>query len=560
MASVGTKTNAVFAGLLVLCTAMGAVGFTRVMEVGERGVTVGRTLGPLSNASLTIRADVTRAHLYFEELMAGDDSNRIEDLRALITESDARARTIVTGGESVLGHFEPTNSEAVKAGVAAIEAGLAEFRKAMDERYENRNVGKAGSDADQRFDAEFEKIIDATKVTQAALETEIGETLASMEAEAVSARTSLAGLGVLTLLAAVAGAIFMQVSVGRRLARLADATRRLAAGDVTAPVPSWSTRDEIGALAAATAEFKETLVARGELARRLSAEEAARKHEAEHAMQVLAQSFRSETARYFDDLAAAAEGMNGTVDSMRSVVVVSGERSRSALTNATATADAVTAVRAAADELGASMAEIMGTVNRAGSIIDAAASNARDTDGRIAGLADLAREIGTVVTMIQAIASQTNLLALNATIEAARAGEAGRGFAVVANEVKALATQTAKATETIAAQVDRIQASTDDAVERIRQITGQMSEIDALARAISEAAARQQESTAGIGATVQQAEDTTRAVSTDMNQIGNTVADASRAADGLRSAADAVGRGSGALRRAVDDLLARFAA
>ncbi len=58
MASVGTKTNAVFAGLLVLSAAMGLVGFNQVMRIGERGVTVGRTLGPLSNASLTIRADV----------------------------------------------------------------------------------------------------------------------------------------------------------------------------------------------------------------------------------------------------------------------------------------------------------------------------------------------------------------------------------------------------------------------------------------------------------------------------------------------------------------------
>lgn len=70
-------------------------------------------------------------------------------------------------------------------------------------------------------------------------------------------------------------------------------------------------------------------------------------------------------------------------------------------------------------------------------------------------LVESAKQIGLVVKMISDIANQTNLLALNATIEAARAGENGKGFAVVANEVKALATQAAKATEQITGQIEQ---------------------------------------------------------------------------------------------------------
>ena len=85
-------------------------------------------------------------------------------------------------------------------------------------------------------------------------------------------------------------------------------------------------------------------------------------------------------------------------------------------------------------------------------------------------LNEAAKRIGDVVSLITDIAEQTNLLALNATIEAARAGEAGRGFAVVAGEVKALAGQTAKATEDIAKQIAGMQHATSRSIEAIEAI------------------------------------------------------------------------------------------
>ena len=137
----------------------------------------------------------------------------------------------------------------------------------------------------------------------------------------------------------------------------------------------------------------------------------------------------------------------------------------------------MSAIASAADELASSVQEIERQVSQSNGIAMKAVAEAAQTNVTVKELNETAGRIGDVVKLINDIAAQTNLLALNATIEAARAGEAGRGFAVVAGEVKALAGQTAKATDEITSQIAAMQSATERSIEATNAIERTIREI-----------------------------------------------------------------------------------
>jgi methyl-accepting chemotaxis protein len=200
----------------------------------------------------------------------------------------------------------------------------------------------------------------------------------------------------------------------------------------------------------------------------------------------------------------------------------------------------VSTVAAATEELAASVAEIGRQVVHSSTVANDAVHKAAQTTELVGSLSSAGEKIGEVLRLIGAIASQTNLLALNATIEAARAGEAGRGFAIVAAEVKALASQTAQATEEIASQVSAIQSATGNCVTAIGGISGTISEISSISTTIATAVEQQGAATREIARSVQDA-------AAGTSEVSINVAGASQAADQSRVLADSVLVASGEL-------------
>ncbi|MEP0454122.1 MAG: methyl-accepting chemotaxis protein, partial [Roseibium sp.] len=180
---------------------------------------------------------------------------------------------------------------------------------------------------------------------------------------------------------------------------------------------------------------------------------------------------------------------------------------------------------------------------------------AQDTDRIVTSLDTESQKIGEVVKLITDIAEQTNLLALNATIEAARAGDAGKGFAVVASEVKNLATQTAKATEEISAQIGAVQTNTNQAVDAIREIGNLIGDMTEKMMAVSSAVEEQGASTDEIARSTSEAAQSTGQVSTTMNGMMTVAGEAGTAADHVLSAAKGVAGQAQSLDREVKTFL-----
>jgi methyl-accepting chemotaxis protein len=260
-------------------------------------------------------------------------------------------------------------------------------------------------------------------------------------------------------------ALWVQRTIGRSLVKTEALVRRIAAGDLSAPVQVQGD-DELARLQRQVGEMQVSLrEVVGEVHRGVDAVATA---SSEIAQGNLSLSQRTEQqAANLQQAASAMEQMTGTLRN-------SADSARSA----------------------------NGLVGEAAGVAREGGQKMRQVVATMAEIQAASRKIADIIGTIDGIAFQTNILALNAAVEAARAGEQGRGFAVVASEVRSLAQRSAQAAKEIKGLIgnsnDRIDSGrelVDDAGRTMQSIVQQVERVTVLIGAVTQAS---QEQSSGV--------------------------------------------------------------
>jgi methyl-accepting chemotaxis protein len=572
--SLRTILTTLFGLMAAVVASQGLVAVSKISAVNDKAVSLATDVLPSVSElrelyGLTSRYQIDEAR----HIMASDDATRTELEKGMKTKEENIAKT--------RSKYEPL--------IAADEerTQYQTYARAWDEygRLHQKLLKLSQADRDDEAGALFKGDMYKLSLTIAeSLEKlvifntdeaqEVTDSAADTYREARLFTFVMMGVGLVIAIVAMTFGIF---GIAKPIRKMTEVLLALANGNRAVEIPYIERRDEVGDTARAANTFRDNLVRMEKLEieqREADARAAADRRTAEdrEAAEKQAAAEREEATRkaamvkLANDFEAAVGGIIGAVSSASTELeAAAGALTKTADTTqhlstvvASASEEAsanVQSVASATEEMSSSVREIGRQVHESSKIASEAVKQAQQTDLRINELSMAASRIGDVVKLITAIAEQTNLLALNATIEAARAGEAGKGFAVVAQEVKALAAQTAKATEEIGSQIGSMQMATQESVAAIKEIGGTIARISEISSTIAAAVEEQGAATLEISRNVGEAARGTAQVANNITDVNRGAGETGSASSQVLSSAKSLSSESNRLKAEVGKFL-----
>lgn len=274
----------------------------------------------------------------------------------------------------------------------------------------------------------------------------------------------------------------------------------------------------------------------------------------------LANQFDGSIIDTSDRVGTAVEELSASAIALVEIANATSEDAHHMRERSLASTSSVQHVAVAAEQLDQAISEVAEQIQANLGHITEVGDAARASEASMTLLVQRAGGIGEIVTAISDVARQTNLLALNATIEAARAGEAGRGFAIVAQEVKALASQTARMTEDIAARLGEIDRFVTGAASALDKAGTELKQLEERGTMIAAATDEQRAASQEIRRHSVRAAQESERVQASIKRVADAADQARTHSAGVRGIADNLADRSRNLREATEGFLGELRA